>query len=44
MTEAIGAEKGERIPGRIGYRSGYYSRSLVTRVGKLELRSLSHIS
>jgi putative transposase len=38
MTEAIGAEKGERSPGRIGYRSGYYSRSLVTRVGKLELR------
>jgi putative transposase len=38
MTEAIGAEKGERSPGRLGYRSGYYNRSLVTRVGKLELR------
>jgi putative transposase len=38
MTEAIGAEKGERNPGRLAYRSGYYSRSLVTRVGKLELR------
>lgn len=38
MTEAIGAEKNERSPGRLGYRSGYYSRSLVTRVGKLELR------
>jgi len=38
MTEAIGAEKGERNPGRLDYRSGYYSRSLVTRVGKLELR------
>lgn len=38
MTDAIGAEKGERSPGRLGYRSGYYSRSLVTRVGKLELR------
>jgi putative transposase len=38
MTDAIGAEKGERSPGRIGYRSGYYSRGLVTRVGKLELR------
>jgi putative transposase len=38
MTEAIGAEKGERRPGRQGYRSGYYSRGLVTRVGKLELR------
>jgi putative transposase len=38
MIEAIGAEKGERNPGRLAYRSGYYSRSLVTRVGKLELR------
>ena len=38
MTEAAGAEKGERSAGRLGYRSGYYSRSLVTRVGKLELR------
>ena len=38
MTDAIGAEKNERSPGRLGYRSGYYSRSLVTRVGKLELR------
>ncbi len=38
MTDAIGAEKGERNPGRVGYRSGYYGRSLVTRVGKLELR------
>lgn len=38
MTEALGAEKGERTPDRLGYRSGYYRRSLVTRVGKLELR------
>ena len=38
MTEALGAEKGERSEGRLGYRSGYYSRSLVTRVGVLELR------
>jgi len=38
MTEAIGAEKGERSPERLGYRSGHYSRSLLTRVGKLELR------
>ena len=38
MTEVIGAEKGERSHSRLGYRSGYYSRSLVTRVGKLELR------
>jgi putative transposase len=38
MTEAIGAEKGERTTERIGYRSGYYERKLVTRVGVLELR------
>lgn len=38
MTDVLGAEKGERSPGRLGYRSGYYSRGLVTRVGKLELR------
>jgi putative transposase len=38
MTEAIGAEKGERTAGRLSYRSGYYERSLVTRVGALELR------
>ena len=38
MTETLGAEKGERSPGRLGYRSGYYDRALVTRVGKLELR------
>ena len=38
MAEAVGAEKGERVEGRLGYRSGYYPRSLITRVGKLELR------
>ena len=38
MTEAIGAGKAERSPQRLGYRSGYYSRKLVTRVGTLELR------
>src|SRR5688500_16713164 len=38
MTEAIGAEKGERTSGRLSYRSGYYERALVTRVGTLELR------
>lgn len=38
MEEAIGAGKGERTEGRLGYRSGYYSRNLITRVGKLELR------
>jgi len=38
MTEALGAEKGERSADRLGYRSGYYGRTLITRVGKLELR------
>ena len=38
MTEALGAERSERTEGRLGYRAGYYARSLVTRVGKLELR------
>ena len=38
MTEALAAEKGERAEGRLGYRSGYYSRVLITRVGTLELR------
>jgi len=38
MSEALGAVKSERSEGRLGYRSGYYGRSLITRVGKLELR------
>ena len=38
MTDALGAEKGERTPARLGHRSGYYGHTLVTRVGKLELR------
>jgi putative transposase len=38
MTDALGAEKSERTPTRLGYRAGYYTRTLVTRVGKLELR------
>ena len=38
MTAALGAEKGERSEGRLGYRSGSYGRTLVTRVGTLELR------
>jgi transposase-like protein len=38
MDETLGAEKSERTPTRVGYRSGYYGRTLVTRVGKLELR------
>ena len=38
MAEFLGAAPGERTQGRIGYRSGYYSRGLITRVGKIELR------
>ncbi|WP_446669888.1 transposase [Mesorhizobium caraganae] len=38
MDEALGASKGERTSEQLGYRSGYYGRTLVTRVGKLELR------
>jgi len=38
MDEAVGAGKGERTENRRGYRSGYYRRGLVTRVGKLELQ------
>src|SRR5512134_379463 len=38
MTEAVGAAKGERTANRGGYRSGYFGRTLITRVGKLELR------
>jgi putative transposase len=38
MTEALGADKGERTAGRQGYRSGYYGRTLITRIGKLERR------
>lgn len=38
MNEAIGARKGERTMGRLSYRSGYYPRTLVTRVGKIELK------
>src|SRR5262245_945945 len=38
MSEPLGAAKGERTEARLGYRAGYYGRTLVTRVGKLELR------
>ena len=30
MAEALGAEKGERTAGRLGYRSGYYGRTLIS--------------
>ena len=38
MDEALQAGKSERTASRLGYRSGYYSRTLVTRVGKIALR------
>jgi transposase-like protein len=38
MSDALCAEKGERTQVRLGYRSGYYTRFLITRIGKLELR------
>ena len=38
MTEVLGAERWERTEARQGYRSGYHQRSLITRVGPLELR------
>jgi putative transposase len=38
MDETVGAQKSERSPDRVGYRAGYYTRTFVTRVGKLVLR------
>lgn len=38
MEEVLRAGKWERSEDRRGYRSGYYTRGLVTRVGKIELR------
>lgn len=38
IAETLGAGKYERSDQRAGQRAGYYPRSLVTRVGKIELR------
>ena len=38
METALQDSKSERTGGRLGYRSGHYPRTLVTRVGKLELK------
>jgi putative transposase len=38
MTECLQAGKHERQEQRLGYRSGYYQRRLLTRVGTLVLR------
>ncbi len=37
MTEFLGASSGERTDERKKYRAGYYRRSWITRVGKIEL-------
>lgn len=38
MEECLQAGKHERCEGRLGYRSGYYRRRLITRVGTIVLR------
>jgi transposase-like protein len=38
MDEALQACKSERTASRLGYRAGYYNRTLATRVGHIELR------
>ncbi len=38
MNAALQADKSERAEERLGYRSGYYPRNLITRVGKIELQ------
>jgi putative transposase len=38
MEEALHAGKSERTELRLGYRAGDYQRTLITRVGKIELR------
>ena len=38
MSQLLGADRHERTEGRTGYRSGSYRRTLISRVGKLELR------
>ncbi len=38
MAECLHASKYERNEGRLGHRSGYYRRRLITRVGTMVLR------
>jgi putative transposase len=38
MTDFLAAGPGQRTEARQGYRAGYYTRTWITRVGKLELR------
>ena len=44
MTDFLGASRSERTGERRGYRSGYYERRLITRVGTLELRRIGRVS
>ena len=37
MSEFLGAAPGQRTESRTGYRAAYYSGSLITRIGKLEM-------
>lgn len=38
MSELVQAGRHERTGARAGYRSGYYSRKLISRIGTMELR------
>ena len=38
MNDTLQAARSGRTSERLGYRSGYYKRNLITRIGKLELR------
>src|ERR1700730_13470556 len=38
LPRALRGERGGRAARRQGYRSAYYGRTLITRLGKLELR------
>lgn len=38
MKQCLAAGRYERVQGRLGYRAGYYTCGLITRVGKVQLR------
>src|SRR3546814_17661453 len=44
MDEALGAGQSERSDARLGYRSGHYPCTRVTRVGRLWLRAIGRAS
>lgn len=39
MEELLGVAHHERSNSRKGYRAGFYNRTLITRIGKIELRA-----